>query len=157
VPLLPPVPLVPPAAPPLVLLEDEPPVPLPLMPPEEEEPPPLMPPEEEPPVPPVPAEPPLLVPVPPALPLAPMPLVVSDELPGVVLVELELLPGLVLLVSEPVVPAAPLVELAPPLGVVAGAVVVVSSFLLHAATDSAIARPIVIQSCLLITGVLSVD
>jgi hypothetical protein len=101
------------------------------------------------PVPPVP-----LVPVPPAVPPAPAaPLVVSGLLPVVPpiapllepVVPLVSLPGVVVveLVDELELPG----DIAPLLGVV----VVVSSFLLHAANDSATAAPIAIQSCLLIT------
>lgn len=90
---------------------------------------------------------PLPVPVPPLMPVPPV--VVSVVLPGVVDVVLLVLSGLVGLVEPmPVVPAAPEVELVLELsGIV---VVVVSSFLPHAATDNAIATPIAIQRGFLI-------
>ena len=99
-----------------------------------------------------------LMPVPPALPLAPVPLVVVSVLvlPGVpgappmplVLLLVPVPP--VVLVSGVVV--VELDELEPGLVVVVpGVTVVVSSFLLHATADNAMATAVAIKSCLVIT------
>jgi hypothetical protein len=100
----------------------------------------------------------LLVPLPLAVPLAPVPLVVvSAALPGVVAVVLPLLPGFIGFVEPiPVVPAAPDGALGADVVVLVPVpLFAVSSFLPHAATDSAVATPRTIQSCLFITRSLS--
>jgi hypothetical protein len=103
--------------------------------------------------------PPAPLPVPPPLapPVAPVPLVVvSVVLPGVAVV-LSVLPEFIGFVEPiPVVPAAPGAELGVDVVVLVPVpLFAVSSFLPHAATDSAIATPTTIQTCLFITRYLS--